>query len=300
MHGEDIKCRGRPRKLSERDKRLLLRQIDVLRRQEGSFTVKRLMLEAGIDARTVSSKTVRHLLHRNGYKYIQARQKGILTVADHERRLKFASGIKREYTSSLWTEQVAFYLDGVSFVHKYKPADQAQSTQAHIWRKPEEHLSIGCMAKGSHCGSGGWMVAISYQEGVVLCEQYDKLDKYYFKDLVERAFGNMFQKANKGDSKLWIQDGDPSQNSALAHCSCLALGAELLSNPPRSPDINPIKNFFKLIKDRLTKDAITNNITWESFQQFSKHVRETILSMDKAVIDKIIESMNKRMDFSIQ
>jgi len=101
VSGEDIQRKGRPRKLSECDERLLLQQINVLRRQEGFFTVKRLMLEAGIDARTVSCKTVRRLLHRHSYKYIQARRKGILTVADHERRLKFARGIKREYTSSL-------------------------------------------------------------------------------------------------------------------------------------------------------------------------------------------------------
>ena len=157
--------------------------------------------------------------------------------------------------------------------------------------------------KGLIVCSGGrmarFMVAISYREGVVLCEQYDTLDGHYFKDLVEREFGNMFEKTNRGDSKLWIQDGDPSQNSALARCSCLALGAQLLSIPPRSPDINPLENFFKLVKDRLTKDAIANNITWESFLDFSKRVRETILSMDKAVIDKIIESMNKRMDLII-
>ena len=109
----DIQGSGRPRKLSERNERSLLRQIDVLQRQEGSFTIKRLMFEAGIDARTVSCKTVRRLLHRHGYKYIQACRKGILTVADHERRLKFARGIKREYKCSLWTDQVAFYLDGV-------------------------------------------------------------------------------------------------------------------------------------------------------------------------------------------
>ena len=151
------------------------------------------MFEATIDARTVSCKTLRRLVHRHGYKYIQACRKGILTVADQERRLKFARGIKREYTSSLWTEQVAFYLDGVSFIHKHKPANQARSTQGRIWRKRVEGLSIGCTAKGSHCGSGGrmakFMVAISYREGVVLCEQYDKLDGHYFKDLVERELG---------------------------------------------------------------------------------------------------------------
>ena len=44
---------------------------------------------------------------------------------------------------------------------------------------------------------------------------------------------------------------------------------------------------------------MVNNITWESFQDFSKRVRETILRMDKAVIDTIIESMNKRIDLII-
>ena len=86
----------------------------------------------------------------------------------------------------------------------------------------------------------------------------------------------MFEKGNKEDSKLWIQDGDPSQNSALACCFWLALGAELLSIPPRSLDINPIENFFKLVKGHLTKDAIANNITWESSPDFSKCIRETI------------------------
>ena len=64
-----------------------------------------------------------------------------------------------------------------------------------------------------------FMVAITYREGVVLCKQYDKLNVPYFKDLVKREFGNMLKRANKGNSKLWIQDGDLSQNSALARSS---------------------------------------------------------------------------------
>ena len=230
------------------------------------------------------------MLHKHGYKYIQARRKGILTGADHERRLKFARGIKREYTSSLWTEQIAFYLDGVSFVHKYKPADQARSRRGRIWREPEEGLSTGCTAKGSHCGSGGrmakFMVAISYREGVVLCEQYDKLDGHYFKDLVEREFANMFVKANKGDSKLWIQDGDPSQKQRFGTLLLASIGRRTTFHPSKEPRYKSNRKLFKLVKDRLTKDAIANNITWESFSDFSKRVRESILSMDKAVINK--------------
>ena len=51
-----------------------------------------------------------------GYKYIQARKKGILTEMDMKNRLNFARRIKREYNVSLWTEDVNFYLDGASFI----------------------------------------------------------------------------------------------------------------------------------------------------------------------------------------
>ena len=294
---------GRPRKLTPRQERLLFRKIEFLRRKEGSFTVKRLMCEAGVDVRAVSCKTVRRFLHRNGYKYTQARRKGILKHMDQQKRLQFARKIKRMYSRTLWSEQIAFYLDGVSFVHKYNPADQARAPRGRIWRKAEEGLAVGCTAKASNGGAGGrmakFMVAISYGEGVVLCEQYSKLDGQYFRGLIERKFLDIFQKANKGDSKLWVQDGDTSQNSALARSAWLAVGAELLAIPPRSPDINPIENIFHLVKGRLTKDALDRNITHEKFEDFSERVRSTILNMDRGVIDKTIASMDKRMDIII-
>jgi len=46
------------------------------------------------------------------------------------------------------------------------------------------------------------MVAITYREGVILCEEYDNLNAAYFKDLIEREFERMFRDANKGTSKL--------------------------------------------------------------------------------------------------
>eukprot|EP00111_Clytia_hemisphaerica_P003551 TCONS_00010142-protein len=41
--------RGRPRKLSERDERILIRNINRLRNSIGPFTLRRLSLESGID-----------------------------------------------------------------------------------------------------------------------------------------------------------------------------------------------------------------------------------------------------------
>ena len=61
--------RGRLQKLTERDKRNILRQIPILRHTEGSsFTIKRLRIAAGVDPK-VSHMTIRHCLYAAGYHY---------------------------------------------------------------------------------------------------------------------------------------------------------------------------------------------------------------------------------------
>ena len=57
---------------------------------------------------------------------------------------------------------------------------QAKTPQGKIWRRRNEGLSLGCVAKGAHTGSGGrvlrMFVAISYRIGVIFSSEYDKCD----------------------------------------------------------------------------------------------------------------------------
>ena len=64
--------RGRPKKLTARQQRVLLRSICILREQEGYFTIKRLMENAGISRREVSESTISRFLNKKGYYYFQA------------------------------------------------------------------------------------------------------------------------------------------------------------------------------------------------------------------------------------
>ena len=89
------------------------------------------------------------------------------------------------------------------------------------------------------------MVAILYGKGVLDCKQYDKMTSSYFEDYINCKFPILFQKADKLQSKLWIQDGCPSQNGKAAKIAMRESGSDLLSIPPRSPNINPIKNLFE-------------------------------------------------------
>ena len=296
--------KGRPLLLNERDRRNILRCIEKLRKIEVSFSVKRLKLEACINP-NISDLTVRRLLNREGYRYQQTRKKGLMTETDLKKRVAFARIMKSSYPNTFWTEDVSFYLDGTSFVFKSNPCDQARCSKSKAWRKRSEGLSPLCTAKGKKEGSGGkvahFIVAIAYKKGVVLCEQYEEtFTGSYFASFIKRHFPDTFLISANPETKLFVQDGDPRQNSAPARKAMTDIGAHCFSIPPRSPDINPIENFFHLIQKQLNRDAIQNKITRQSFRQFSDRIKETMMTYPKETIDKTIESMDRRMSLIIK
>ncbi len=156
---------------------------------------------------------------------------------DREKRVEFAKRVTMEYTESLWTKEIAFYLDGVSFVYKRNPKSQSMAPSGRVWRRPSEGLSPGCIAKGSKCGTEGsfvnLIVAILYMEGVVAAVPYEEMPGEYFAQFLRLHFHAILNKANK-DTRLVLQDGDPSQNSCAAKEAMKYVKANLLSISPRS------------------------------------------------------------------
>ena len=81
--------RGNKFKLSERQRRHLICCLRILRKRGGAFTCKRLMEEAAIEERKVSTRTVTRYLNIAGYFYLQTRKKGLRMEDDHRKRVKF-------------------------------------------------------------------------------------------------------------------------------------------------------------------------------------------------------------------
>ena len=107
------------------------------------------------------------------------------------------------------------------------------------------------------------MVAISYNKGVIVCQPFEKMLGSYFARFVTERFNSMFEKAGKGESRLWVQDGDPCQNSGTAKAAMERVNATLFKIPARSPDLNPIENFFNIVSNRLRDSAIDKHITMQ-------------------------------------
>ena len=141
-----------------------------------------------------------------------------------------------------------------------------------------------------------FFLAISYGKGVVLCEQYLKqLNGENFSNFVRKYFPAAFKKSANLKSMLFLQDGDPTQNSRKAKKAFDYVGCRMFSILARSPDINPIENMFNNVHKKLKEDAIEHHIELESYEEFCNRVKTTLLNFSRDVIDSTIESLPKQM-----
>ena len=144
---------------------------------------------------------------------------------------------------------------------------------------------------------GNFMVRLSFYHDVELCEQYPKTIRgKKMADIVENSFPAAFEQSVDPRGKRFLMDGCPRQNCKLANLAYDKVGGVVFKIPPRSPDLNPIENFFNLVTKSLNGQAISRNITHETFQEFSERVKNTLLTFNTTTINNLIGSMGKRVE----
>ena len=116
-----------------------------------------------------------------------------------------------------------------------------------------------------------------------------------FADFIHKHFEEAFGKSNSHKDKLFLQDGDPSQNSRKANNAMYKVGAKNVSIPVRSADMNPIENVVNYARTKLHEESLNRHITSENFEEYSTLVKKTLLSVTVEYINKTIESMDNRL-----
>ena len=170
------------------------------------------------------------------------------------------------------------------------PFDQVRAPRAMVWRKPGQGLDFGFTAKGSHEGTGGnvahFIAAIVYGKGVVAARRYfGRINADTFSSFVREHFASMFKKCPNPKGKLFLQDGDQSQNSCKARSAWDKIRARKFSIPARSPHLKPIENIFHIVKKKLHQDALEMKIEREDFEEFSARVKRKLESVPVDVVD---------------
>ena len=134
--------------------------------------------------RNISYRLIYRGLKAAGFNFLPVRKKGVVTNGDRRKRKAFARECKKLVSTSpnFFTRSIAFYLDGVSFVHKTRPLSNALAPRGRVWRKRSEGLQV--TAKGSKSLSCRKLlhilVAISHKQGVVMSRNIRENDRKVF------------------------------------------------------------------------------------------------------------------------
>lgn len=294
--------KGRPRLLSPTDGNAVTLAVKRLRESDGSFVSSRIQdVSATVN---VSNRTVRRELNRQGYKYTRTRRKGVLRRPDLKKRMQFCRKVKDEKLGlHFWMRGIAFYMDGVGFEYKRAPKEAARTPSAMEWMKEGETLNFGCTAKGKKEGvnNANFMVGIAPGRGVVLCEQYfGTITGAKMAAIATVALEDAYSKCTLPCSRTILQDNCTRQNSAAAMVAFARHRTLIFPIPARSPDLNPIENFFNLVKRMLKLQARVGNIQEETFDEFSARCSSTMKAYPADKIDDIIKSMPKRINMVLK
>ena len=90
---------GRPRKISDRDGRAIIRALEGLRVRGANVTVKNVVKESGVSME-VAQRTFSRFLNNKGYGFFVARRIGFLSEKDRKKRIKYAWKMKRELATN--------------------------------------------------------------------------------------------------------------------------------------------------------------------------------------------------------
>ena len=157
-------------------------------------------------------------------------------------------------------------------------------------------------AKGIKNLAGGrrihFLVAISSGSGVVLLEEYAKMQGHYFAKVVQNTLHSRLLELAQMKGRvdlIFVMDNDPCQTSKVALDAIEECGLKFLNSPPRSPDINPIENVFHIVKVALIKEAMEQKISKESFLQFKERVVKHLKNYNVFTIDRTIASLPKKL-----
>ncbi|GLB37419.1 putative DDE superfamily endonuclease [Lyophyllum shimeji] len=277
---------GRPKKLTDRDKRMLTRNAKRNRRTPFAELANSLQLN-------VSASTVRRALGEKGFHRRVALRRPHLRKAQKQSRMRWMR-MYRQWGEEDWGK-VEF--SDECYIH-------LDDKQGRVWvtRRVDEALEDDCLVSTfsqSTIRVMVWAVVMLGQKGPLVVLDYPggkgggMNTQRYREQVLEGALLDFHtrMKAVKGNV-IFQQDNAPSHKSKGTKQWLASHGIPLLFHPSGSPDLNPIEPVWHELKTRLR--ALAHRPTSvESLKQAVRQVWEDIPIED---IDKHIRRMPDRVE----
>jgi transposase len=273
---ERKKGSGGPRKLSERD----LRTLERVAKHDRRATLQEITNQMPMK---VHSSTIRSRLHELGLQNRIAKKKPFLKDQHIQQRKNFASNQKNwsldDWRKVIWTDESSFETG-------------KNSRQIKVWRSKHEVNELDCLAPTFKSDRSSIMVwgAITYgkKSNLVVMDKGKRTAVHFVEQVYERELGRFWATC---DEPILMEDGAPVHRSNAPQKWREENGIVKMDWPAQSPDLNPIENLWKQMKDRVQK-KLGGSPSKDSLEEA---IREAWEEIPISSIDKLVDSMPERL-----
>lgn len=273
---------GKPSLLNDRDRRLLLRNVEQHPQKSAPALTSELALAVQKD---LHPETVRRVLRKNGYHGRRPRRKPFISMVNEKKRLEFAHKYLNEenmfWESVLFSDESKFNIYG-------------SDGRGYVWRKNNEALKKNLRATVKHGGGGVLVWGCMSASGVGKLVFIDgNMDQNMYLNILQDNLQASVDLLGLPPNWIFQQDNDPKHTARLIKEWLLYRVPKQLNSPPQSPDLNPIEHLWEELDRRIRLPHIRCKIT-------NKETLKTELlaawnAIPPTITRNLVQSMQKRL-----
>jgi transposase len=271
---------GRPKLLSEKDRRLILKKVD----EEPKISAAKLAnIVSEATGKMPCPQTMRNLLNEEGFHGSPARKVPLLSKKNVLDRFRI---------TSIWSLKTLSFWDRIMFSDETKFNLISSDGRVMAWKKQGESLKIkNCVQTVKHGGISVMAWGCMSSRGVGrLVFINGKMDSLLYRRILSENLELSRQEMGLPADFIYQQDNDPKHMAAKTRDFFAENSIQLLEWPSQSPDLNPIEHLWAFIKTKLRLTPMKNR------SELEKKIQEIWNGITPEFCKKLVYSMPKRIE----